>query len=77
MSRVRTTLVGWLIGRVSRLRFPVLFVITGVLFLVNLVVPDAIPLVDEILLGLATAALASWRKPNLPEAAGGEARGAP
>jgi hypothetical protein len=30
-------------------------------FLADLVVPDFIPFVDEILLGLATLILASWR----------------
>jgi hypothetical protein len=70
VSRARATLVGWVVGRVSRLRFPVLFSITASLFLVNLVVPDAIPLVDEMLLGLGAAVLASWRKRNVPDAAG-------
>jgi hypothetical protein len=44
------------------MRFPILFAIAALLFLVDLVVPDVIPLVDEILLGLATAILASWKK---------------
>ena len=46
----------------SQLRFPVLFALTAALFVVNLLLPDAIPLIDEILLGAATAVLASWRK---------------
>lgn len=58
----RTALVGWLVGRLSRLRFPTLFVVTAAVFLANLVVPDAIPFVDELLLGLATALLGSWRR---------------
>jgi len=37
----------------GRLRFPVLFVVTVVLFAIDLLVPDVIPFVDEILLGLA------------------------
>jgi len=81
MSRVRATLVGWLVGRLARLRFPVLFVITAVLFLVNLAVPDALPFVDEILLGLGAALFASLRKrvspgaePAEPRAAAGSAR---
>ena len=68
MGRIRATLIGWVAGRLARLRYPVLFVITGALFLLNLVVPDVIPLVDEILLGLGTAALGSWRNRKLPEA---------
>ena len=46
----------------SRLRFPYLFLITAVLFLLNLFVPDAIPFIDEILLGLVAVLLGSWRK---------------
>lgn len=49
-----------------RLRYPTLFKITALLFAVNVVVPDAIPLIDEILLGLATLLLASWKDRNAP-----------
>ena len=48
----------------NRLRFKHLFLVTGTLFLVNLVVPDMLPFADELLLGLATLLLASWRKPE-------------
>jgi hypothetical protein len=58
----RTALVGWLVARFARLRFPTLTAITAALFLVDLIVPDVIPFADELLLGLATALLASWRK---------------
>ena len=58
MSLIGSRLVKWLSG----LRFPYLAAIAGVLFLINVVVPDAIPFVDEILLGLGTALFASWRK---------------
>jgi hypothetical protein len=44
------------------LRFPYLFLLTAVLFAVNLFVPDALPLADEIIMGLVTLLLASWRK---------------
>ena len=44
------------------LRFPYLFLLTAVLFAVNLFVPDAVPLADEIIMGLVTLVLASWRK---------------
>jgi len=46
----------------SRLRFPQLFMLTAILFLVDLVVPDLFPFIDEILLGLATLLLANWRR---------------
>lgn len=45
----------------TRLRFPQLFWLTLVLFLVDLVVPDMIPFADEILLGLATALFGALR----------------
>lgn len=62
--------MGWLrrlalllLGRYgSRLRHPHLFLIAGVLFALDFVVPDGIPFLDELLLGLATLFFASWRK---------------
>ena len=44
-----------------KLRYPTLFKITGALFLLTLIFPDPIPLVDEILLGLSTLLLANWK----------------
>jgi hypothetical protein len=67
MRTPRAAVVGWLLGRLTRLRFPTLFAVSAVLFLVTLVVPDAIPFADELLLGLATALLAAWRKRGAPE----------
>lgn len=45
-----------------RLRYPTLFKVTAGLFLVTLVVPDPIPFIDEILLGLGTLLLANWKR---------------
>lgn len=42
--------------------FPQLLALTAGLFLLDLVVPDPIPLADELLLGLATLLLANLRK---------------
>ncbi len=58
---------GLLLAFASRLRFPWLFALTAGLFLLDLVVPDAIPFVDELLLGLGTLLLGSWRKRRLPD----------
>jgi hypothetical protein len=44
----------------SRMRYPYLFLILGALFLVDLVVPDPIPLVDEILLAVLTFIAATF-----------------
>jgi Family of unknown function (DUF6116) len=64
----RGTVVGWIVARLARLRFPTLFLLTGAVFLVNVVIPDAIPFVDELLLGLATALLGSLRARKSPAA---------
>lgn len=42
----------------SGLRYPQLFLLTAALFAVDLVVPDMIPLADELLLGMLTLLLA-------------------
>jgi hypothetical protein len=44
------------------LRFKQLFLLTGALFIVDLAVPDFIPFVDELMLGLLTLLFAAWRK---------------
>jgi uncharacterized protein DUF6116 len=53
-------------GVTSRLKFPQLLATTAGLFLLDLLIPDLIPFVDEILLGLATALFALWREPVAP-----------
>ncbi len=66
MSSPLTTLFSRLL---PRMRYPYLFLILGGLFLVDLVVPDPIPLVDEILLAVLTfiAATFSTRREEDPE----------
>jgi len=44
------------------MRFPWLVAVTAALFLADVLVPDLIPLVDEMLLGLLTVILASLRR---------------
>jgi Family of unknown function (DUF6116) len=51
-------IVGSLVGR---LRYPWVFVLLGVLFVVDLVVPDPIPFIDEVMLALLTFLVGSWR----------------
>jgi hypothetical protein len=46
----------------GRLRYPRLLLLTAALFGADLVFPDVIPFVDEILLGLCTVLLATFRK---------------
>jgi len=47
---------------ISGLRFPLLFIIVMLFFIVDLALPDFIPFADEIFLGLLTALLSRWRK---------------
>lgn len=46
----------------GRLRFPQLFLLTFILFVGDLLVPDLIPFIDEILLGLITLMLGTWKQ---------------
>lgn len=46
----------------TRLRFPYLFLLTAVLFVLNVFIPDVIPLADEIIMGLVAVLLGSLRK---------------
>jgi hypothetical protein len=46
----------------SGLRFPTLFLLLLALFALDVIIPDVIPFVDEILLGLLTLLLGTWRK---------------
>jgi hypothetical protein len=55
--------VAGLVGRYAgRLRYPRPLLLTAALFGADLVFPDAIPFVDEILLGLGTVVLATLRR---------------
>ncbi len=51
-----------------RLKYPWLFLIMLLLFLADLVVPDFLPFVDEVMLGLLTVLVGSWRtRHEVPE----------
>ncbi len=54
----------------GRLSYPRLFMLTAVLFGLDVVIPDFIPFIDEILLGLGTLLLANWKKRKDPVAPG-------
>ncbi len=62
-------LIAWL----SRLSYPRLFVVIATLFGINLLIPDPIILVDEVLLGLATVMLAKRKRAPKPGNATGRA----
>ena len=59
----KQTLLNRLLGHFgARLRFPQLFMLFAVLFLLDVLIPDMIPMADEILLGLLTLLLGSWKR---------------
>jgi hypothetical protein len=60
-------LVAPILGFLSRLSFPRLFLLAAALWAVDMVVPDFIPFIDELLLGIATLLLASFRKRRTPD----------
>lgn len=55
-----------LLGFLGRLSYPRLFMITAALFVADLIVPDFIPLADEVLLGLGSLLLANFKKRKAP-----------
>jgi len=50
----------------GRLSYPRLFLITAALFVVDVLTPDFIPFIDELLLGLGTLLLMNWKKRKTP-----------
>ena len=59
---MRGGLAGVFVLWASRLRFPYLFALTAVLFVLKLFIPDVLPLADEAIMGLVAVLLASLRK---------------
>ena len=52
-----------LLGRYgARLRYPHLLLLAGAFFALDLVLPDGLPFLDELVLGLMTLLFALWRK---------------
>ena len=56
--------------RAGGMRFPTLFALVALLFVVDLLVPDVVPFVDEIILGLVTVALGLLREKRRPSQSG-------
>jgi hypothetical protein len=52
----------WLPVLLARLGTRTLVALIGVLFLVDVLLPDPLPFVDEVLLGVATLLAARWRQ---------------
>lgn len=50
----------------GRLSYPRLFLVTAALFVADVLIPDFIPFIDELLLALGTLLLANWKKRKTP-----------
>jgi len=48
------------------MKYPQLFTVLLLLFLADVLIPDAIPFVDEVLLGLLTLLVGSWKSRREP-----------
>lgn len=67
MSNPGGGLIANILGKFGeRLRFPQLFGLVAALFLLDLVIPDFIPLADEIMLGLLTLLIGSLKRDRSP-----------
>jgi hypothetical protein len=58
----RGGLAGVFLRWAAGLRFPFVFALMAIMFIVNLLIPDMIPFVDEIVMGLVAILLASLKK---------------
>ncbi|MGH8079203.1 MAG: DUF6116 family protein [Lysobacter sp.] len=56
-----------LMGFLGRLSYPRLFMVAASLFVVDLLIPDFVPFIDEILLGLGTLLLANFKSRKEPQ----------
>jgi hypothetical protein len=61
----RTSVIAQLLKRLN-LRYPALFLLLGGLTLIDFLVPDFIPFVDEIGLACITILLGSWKNRKTP-----------
>lgn len=65
---MRALLMGPILKWAGRLSHPRLFAVIGALFFFDMIVPDFIPFIDEILLGLGTLVLANLKRKPEPAA---------
>jgi hypothetical protein len=63
---MRSPLVAVLESFFARLRYPYMFAIAASLFLLDVLIPDLLPLADEILLAVVTVLLASRKVAREP-----------
>lgn len=63
---VANPLLAPVIAWLGRLRHPTLFAIAATLFALDLVIPDVVPFVDEIMFALVTLLFGSWKNRRKP-----------
>lgn len=73
VAKLRAPIVALVSRFAARLRYPQLVGIMAALFVLDLLIPDAIPFVDEVLLGLGTLLLGSLKR-RQAERGDGDAR---
>lgn len=56
------SLINLFLAYASQLRFKNLFLLMIGLFILDVLIPDTIPMIDEIILGLIAIILANWKK---------------
>ena len=61
------SLIGLLLAFADQLKFRNLFLIIISLLLINIIIPDFIPFLDEIILACIAALLASWKNKKVLE----------
>lgn len=64
------SLITIFLGFANQLKFRNLFLLILGLFIIDLLIPDFIPLIDEIILGLLAIILANWKKEKSGEKQG-------
>lgn len=64
------SLISLFLAFANQLKFRNLFFLVISLFIIDLLVPDFIPMADEIILGLLAIILGNWEKGTAPEKPG-------
>jgi len=64
--------VDMILAYADRLKFRNLFLVVLGLFVADLFLPDVIPLIDEIILGLLAIIIPNWKKERKQDESGGE-----
>ncbi|MBP6078688.1 MAG: hypothetical protein KA505_07770 [Xanthomonadales bacterium] len=56
----------FILSFLAQLRFRTLFLVTATIFVTDLLIPDLIPFVDELLLGAMTLLFSAWKRRREP-----------